>query len=58
MKRAQVGTPSGRQSLRRWFKSTSNRTFIVYPLLVFAFEFALQGGIPGQKRPLDFAVPS
>lgn len=41
-----AGKPRGRKTLRRWFKSTSNRTFIVYPLLVFAIEFALQGGVP------------
>lgn len=32
--------------MRRWLKSTSNRTFIVYPLLVFALELALQGAMP------------
>ncbi len=41
-----TGKPRGRKTLRRWFKSTSNRTFIVYPLLVIALESALQGGIP------------
>lgn len=42
----QDGKPRKRKTLRRWFKSTSNRTFIVYPLLLFALEFALQGGMP------------
>jgi len=41
-----AGKPSGRRTLRRWIKSSSNRTFIVYPLLFFALEFALQGGMP------------
>ncbi|MDX1483501.1 MAG: isoprenylcysteine carboxylmethyltransferase family protein [Alphaproteobacteria bacterium] len=27
-----------------WFKSTSNRTFILFPLLIIAFELALKGG--------------
>jgi protein-S-isoprenylcysteine O-methyltransferase Ste14 len=31
------------RSLRRWAKSTSNRTFVLYPILVVLFEFALQG---------------
>ena len=34
------------QTLRRWFKSTSNRTFVVYPLALVALESALQGGVP------------
>ena len=41
-----AGKRSGRQTLRRWFKSTSNRTFAVYPLIVVAIEFALQRGMP------------
>jgi len=36
----------GKPTLRRWFKSSSNRTFIVYPLMIFALEFPLQGGMP------------
>jgi len=32
--------------VRRWFKSTSNRTFIVYPVAVFAFEEGLHRGMP------------
>jgi protein-S-isoprenylcysteine O-methyltransferase Ste14 len=29
--------------IRRWVKSTSNRTFALYPALVALFEFALHG---------------
>ncbi len=32
-------------SLRRWLKSTSNRTFIVYPIGIAAFEFGLHGNM-------------
>ena len=28
-------------AVRRWLKSTSNRTFVIYPVCVIAFEFAL-----------------
>ena len=35
-----------RKFLRRWLGGTSRRTFIVYPLAVFALEAALQGGMP------------
>jgi protein-S-isoprenylcysteine O-methyltransferase Ste14 len=31
------------QTLRRWLKSTSNRTFVVYPVLIALFEFLLHG---------------
>lgn len=31
---------------KRWLKSTSNRTFIVWPVVVFAAEAALQQGVP------------
>jgi protein-S-isoprenylcysteine O-methyltransferase Ste14 len=31
--------------VRRWFKSTSNRTFIVYPIAVLAFEEGLHRGM-------------
>ena len=34
------------KSIRRWFKSTSNRTFIVWPVVLFAAEAALEGGMP------------
>jgi hypothetical protein len=33
-------------SLRRWLKSTSNRTFIVWPLVLFAAEALWQQGAP------------
>jgi protein-S-isoprenylcysteine O-methyltransferase Ste14 len=32
--------------LKRWLKSTSNRTFIVWPVILFAAEAALQQGMP------------
>ena len=32
------------RSLRRWLKSTSNRTFIVYPIAIVAIELAMRGG--------------
>ena len=31
---------------RRWFKSTSKRTFVVYPVAVAAFEYGLHLGAP------------
>ena len=31
---------------KRWLKSTSNRTFIVWPLVLFAAEALLQQGVP------------
>ena len=34
------------RSLRRWLKSTSNRTFIVWPVVLFAAEALLQQGMP------------
>ncbi len=33
-------------TLRRWLKSTSNRTFIVWPAALFAIEALLQQGVP------------
>ncbi len=30
----------------RWLKGTSNRTFIVWPVVLVAIEAALQGGVP------------
>jgi len=30
--------------LRRWFKSTSRRTFVVYPILVIILELLIRGG--------------
>lgn len=35
-----------RRSVMRWLKSTSRRTFVVYPLCIAAFEFAIHGGHP------------
>jgi protein-S-isoprenylcysteine O-methyltransferase Ste14 len=32
--------------VRRWLKSTSNRTFVFWPLVLFATESALQQGVP------------
>jgi hypothetical protein len=37
-------TPPERWSLLRWLKSTSNRTFIVYPPSIIVFELALREG--------------
>src|SRR3954462_14341208 len=39
-----VGKPARPKTLKRWLKSTSNRTFALYPVLVFLFEFLLHGG--------------
>ena len=33
--------------MRRWFKSSSNRTFVVYPVCVIAFELALHRATDG-----------
>lgn len=33
-------------NIRRWLKSTSNRTFIVWPIVLFAAEALLQRGVP------------
>ncbi|HSW83397.1 MAG TPA: isoprenylcysteine carboxylmethyltransferase family protein [Usitatibacter sp.] len=33
-------------SARRWLKSTSNRTFIVWPVALFALEALVQQGVP------------
>lgn len=35
---------TGWPGLRRWFARTPNRTFIVYPVAVVAFEYGLQRG--------------
>ena len=32
------------KTLKRWLKSTSNRTFALYPVLVFLFEYLWHGG--------------
>jgi len=34
------------RSLRRWLKSTSNRTFVVWPVVLLAAEALLQQGMP------------
>jgi protein-S-isoprenylcysteine O-methyltransferase Ste14 len=34
------------QTILRWVKSTPNRTFVLFPLLVLAFEAARRGGMP------------
>jgi protein-S-isoprenylcysteine O-methyltransferase Ste14 len=34
------------QAALRWVKSTPNRSFVVFPICVAAFEAARQGGIP------------
>jgi protein-S-isoprenylcysteine O-methyltransferase Ste14 len=36
--------PARPKTLKRWLKSTSNRTFALYPVLIFAFEYLLHGG--------------
>ena len=30
----------------RWFRSTSNRTFVLWPILLFSAEAVLQNGLP------------
>jgi hypothetical protein len=42
--RAEVERQSVAQRVRRWFKSTSKRTFAVYPVAVIAFELGLRRG--------------
>jgi protein-S-isoprenylcysteine O-methyltransferase Ste14 len=37
---------SGRRGLSRWFASTSNRTFIAWPVVLVALEALVQGGVP------------
>lgn len=36
--------PGGRRILARWLKSTSNRSFVLYPICVVALEVVLRGG--------------
>ena len=36
--------PPAQSGVRRWLASTSNRTFVVYPLLVIAVELAVRRG--------------
>ena len=38
--------PASRRSPGRWLRSTSNRTFIVWPLLLLALQALLEGGWP------------
>jgi protein-S-isoprenylcysteine O-methyltransferase Ste14 len=42
------------RTLRRWLKTTSNRTFGVYPIVLFLAEAALQGGWP---RIVPLGIP-
>jgi len=37
---------SGKRSVSRWLASTSNRTFIAWPIVLVGTEALLQGGIP------------
>lgn len=37
---------SGKRGLSRWFASTSNRTFIAWPIVLVAVQALLQGGVP------------
>jgi len=37
---------SGRRGISRWLASTSNRTFVVWPVVLVAAEALLQGGVP------------
>ena len=37
--------PARPNTLKRWFKSTSNRTFGLYPVLILAFQILWDGGI-------------
>ena len=36
--------PDPLKPVKRWLKSTSNRTFVLYPILLAAFEYAWNGG--------------
>jgi protein-S-isoprenylcysteine O-methyltransferase Ste14 len=40
---------SARSAAARWLSSTSNRTFVLWPILLFAAEAALQRGVPGVR---------
>jgi hypothetical protein len=33
-------------AVMRWFRSTSNRTFVLWPMVLFSAEAALQNGLP------------
>lgn len=43
------------RTVRRWLKSTSRRTFVVYPLAIVLIEAALPGGWPA-FQPLGLAL--
>ncbi len=36
--------PHGRRTILRWLKSTPNRSFVLYPVCIVAFELVLRGG--------------
>lgn len=38
--------PKRRRTFLRWLKSTSRRTFVVYPICIFAIEMAIHRGDP------------
>lgn len=40
---AKLGSGNRPMTIRRWLSSTPRRTFVLYPVLVAALEFALQG---------------
>jgi protein-S-isoprenylcysteine O-methyltransferase Ste14 len=46
-------SPRRRRSVRRWLKSTSRRTFFLYPVLVIAAELLVHGEI----RPIIWGAP-
>jgi protein-S-isoprenylcysteine O-methyltransferase Ste14 len=43
------------QAVARWVKSTPNRTFVLFPLLVFGFEAARARGMP-EIQPLGLIL--
>jgi len=45
---------SGRRGVSRWLASTSNRTFVVWPLTLVAIEALIQQGVP---RMDPYALP-
>jgi protein-S-isoprenylcysteine O-methyltransferase Ste14 len=44
MKAEQISPVQKCRNPLRWLKSTSRRTFVVYPLVIIGFELALRGG--------------
>jgi protein-S-isoprenylcysteine O-methyltransferase Ste14 len=44
MENSPAKKPNRPKTLRRWFESTSNRTFAVYPVCIAAFEYLWHGG--------------